>query len=51
LGRVVHRRFAQLPAFNVPDTLDEPLSDKALSLFVMARSCHRLHSAHFVNRH
>ena len=51
LGRVAHPRFAQLPAFNVPDTLDEPLSDKALSLCVMARSCHRLHPPHFANRH
>jgi hypothetical protein len=45
LDRVAHRRFGQLPAFNVPDTLDEPLSDKAFSVYMMACSCHRLHSA------
>jgi hypothetical protein len=45
LDRVAHRRFGQLPAFHVPDTLAEPLSDKALSLYMTACSCHRLHSA------
>jgi hypothetical protein len=45
LDRVAHRRFGQLPAFHVPDTLDEPLSDEALSLCMTACSCHRLHPA------